>query len=110
MVVDIGEKTAPRDANKTMAFFWVTVKVEYATSVATIRSLAGSALGSGCSDASPGTGVGLWSGSICGIELIEEQWRALFRGIYSMGTEVGSRKIYKNVHCPRSCIHDGMGE
>ena len=53
-MVDIGEKTAPSDAERTMAFFWGTVKTEYATSDATGCSLTGSALDSVpgvCSDA-----------------------------------------------------------
>lgn len=54
MVVDMGEKTAPNDAERTMPFFWGTVKTEYATSEATGCSLTGSTLGSvsgACSDA-----------------------------------------------------------
>lgn len=54
MVVDIGEKTAPSAAERTMAFFWGTVKTEYATSEATGCSLIGSTLDSvpgACSDA-----------------------------------------------------------
>lgn len=52
-MVDIGEKTAPNDAKRTMPFFCGTVKTEYATLEATGCSLMGSALGtvSGvCSD------------------------------------------------------------
>ena len=59
--MDMGEKTAPSDAERTMAFFWETVKTEYATSEATGCSLIGSAVGSisgACSDA------GTWSGSV----------------------------------------------
>ncbi len=61
MVVDMGEKTAPSDAERTMAFFWGTVKMEYATSEAIGCSLIGSAVGSiagACSEA------GTWSGSV----------------------------------------------
>ena len=45
-MVDMGEKAAPSAAERTMAFFWGTVKTEYATSGATGCSLIGSALGS----------------------------------------------------------------
>lgn len=58
-MVDIGEKTAPSDAERTMAFLWGTVKTEYATSEATGCSLIGSALRSVsgvCSDAGTGSG------------------------------------------------------
>ena len=60
MVVDIGEKTAPSAAERTMAFFWGTVKTENGTSEATGCSLIGSASGlvsGACSDA------GTWSGT-----------------------------------------------
>ena len=53
-MVDMGEKTAPSDAERTMAFFWGTVKTEYATSEATGCSLTGSTFSSvsgACSDA-----------------------------------------------------------
>lgn len=65
IVVDIGEKIAPNAAERIMAFFWGTVKTEYATSEATGCSLTGSALGSvsdacsvACSDAD------IWFGSV----------------------------------------------
>lgn len=56
MVVDMGEKTAPSDADRTMAFFWGMVKTEYATSGTTGCSLKGSALGS-IPDACPDAGT-----------------------------------------------------
>ncbi len=61
MVVDMGEKTAPSEAERTMAFFWGAVKTEYATSETIGCSLIGPAIGSvsgACSDA------GTWSGSV----------------------------------------------
>ena len=61
MVVDMGEKTAPSAAERTMAFFWGTVKTEYATSEAAGCSLTGSAVGcisSACSN------TGVWSGFV----------------------------------------------
>ena len=59
MVVDMGEKTAPSAAERTMAFFWGTVKTEYATSEGAGRSLTGSAVGSvsgTCSDTGVSSG------------------------------------------------------
>ena len=60
MVVDMGEKTAPSAAERTIAFFWGTVKTEYGTSEAAGCSLTGSAVGSvsgACSDASVLDGI-----------------------------------------------------
>lgn len=57
----MGEKTAPSAAERTIAFFWGTVKTEYATSEAAGCSLTGSAVGSvsgACSDA------GVWVGIV----------------------------------------------
>ena len=42
----MGEKTAPKAAERTIAFFWGTVKIEYASSEAAGCSLMGSAVGS----------------------------------------------------------------
>ena len=55
-MVDMGEKTAPSAAERTMAFFWGTVKIEYATSEAAGCSLMGSAVAS-ISGACSGPGV-----------------------------------------------------
>ena len=60
-MVDIGEKTAPSDAERTMAFFWGTVKTEYATFAAIGCSLMGSALGS---VSGVGSDAGTGSGSV----------------------------------------------
>ena len=60
MVVEMGEKVAPSEAERTMAFFWGTVKTEYGTSEATGCSLTGSAVDSvsgTSSDAGTGSGT-----------------------------------------------------
>lgn len=44
-MVEMGENAAPSATVRTIAFFWGTVKTEYATSEAIGCSLTGSALG-----------------------------------------------------------------